>query len=83
MNKMTRQEFIQSKQNSERSKHRGIFVKLTAEESDELYRKAAELGVSRTIYIRSILLYLIRGTAALSSPRALASGRIRQENDMW
>ncbi len=26
---------------------------------------------------------LIRGTAALSSPRALASGRIRQENDMW
>ncbi len=56
MDKMTRKEFIRSKQ-TKRGKHRGLFLNLTEEESAELYRKAAELQVNRTAYIKSFLFY--------------------------
>ena len=56
MEKMTRKEFIESKQRAKKP-HQGIFVSLTKEESNELYKKASALGVSRAVYARSILFY--------------------------
>jgi len=56
MEKMTRAEFIKSKQ-EKRKKRRGISIMLSAEESKEITDRAHSLGLTKTDYVKSILFY--------------------------
>ena len=53
--KMSRAEFIKSKQNA--GKRNILQINLTEEESDKIALEARKLGVTRAVYAKSILFY--------------------------
>ncbi len=57
MDKMTRQEFLESKQKTKHLRSGGVFIGLTKEEHKELESKANQFGVTMINYAKSRIFY--------------------------
>ena len=57
MNKMTRQEYLESKKKIKKLRGGGIFLALTKDEHNELSSKATQLDVTMVIYAKSRIFY--------------------------
>ena len=57
MNKMTRQEFLESKKKTKRLRGGGVFIALNKEEHKELESKAEQLDVTMVTYAKSRIFY--------------------------